>query len=962
MVMRCYQFLRSTMMALFGGAAVAIGGYTAQWDPHYGYPHAAADDSSEQATYFDYGPVTHVPDYTDEYSRSWSDQSDWRGSQSTWDDSSTGERYRFEYPEEKSIADLPDAEPEYYEEEYYYKYGYEYVTPQNEPAGQGAAAGGDVPGRPASDVCTEQREALGQADDYSCEYEYGGVRDYGYQEESDYGDAAAEYGTWYGRQSDPSDSSDDGTDGLSAHEWADSYDNQWYGEPYTGGLDRMEEDDADNYGFDYGDSYEAEYGYRDDYGYDEEELNVDSWTQPAEIGFAPEATPTDLIEDDPWAPQAEDSTEAYCDPSRWEGEFDIADQQRSSKSSEASSADWANSATDPYFDGYEYDGYDYREFEQDSQDETAWDSDDQYDPYAADYEDPYESDPYDHTDRWDAAEFASEGADASAVSDFSETSAVDASVEDLYEYAWPEESYGYPAGDANDVNYMDEDVNYMDEPASELGDDSQWDQSQYEGYSEAYPEAENAYPADGYDDECYRYNQFGYLRDEAESESYQMDDAEYDNEDEADYWYEGEYDADEAEYGDAEYESDGMFTPDTPAADDASFDATDPDEIDYNDQYHNPGWEDDEEQWWNEPGDPAASEMPSVVEQPEDASPAGAVSEETDASAGEEAWRWWENYYQHSTEKAEPAAGESEEASAPTWFQGECGEPCWKDDSSEAFRYAAPYDPYGALLNDATFDEPAFDASQMEGGSREDISDSDATWRMGGSEGGFAEETAEFGSNDFGVTEGFSRPVPVGVQLFASDPADLLAPDDEQLLRRLDGLWEEPEGVRRAALNDHLESLGWEAVELAGRFEQVTGIDALELANDLPSAAALLAAHRLVERGELTLDEAVEVLHSSLRNLPPSWVQGVRRITRNTLDQVRAAVEQVLGERSVVVPRLTTVRAIAAAACSSMAGVGGEVIDTARKAAEGQWTSLLLQVSLWSSAGQTEPGSGLLQR
>jgi len=123
-----------------------------------------------------------------------------------------------------------------------------------------------------------------------------------------------------------------------------------------------------------------------------------------------------------------------------------------------------------------------------------------------------------------------------------------------------------------------------------------------------------------------------------------------------------------------------------------------------------------------------------------------------------------------------------------------------------------------------------------------------------------------------------------GLELFSWQPADLLATADQQLLRTLETLCEDPSGARRSVLNDHLEGMGFEAIDFASRFEDVTGMEALGLADDLPGAAAFLACFRLVEQGELGMDEAVDLLRRSLQSPSLDWIEGVRQITAGAFD------------------------------------------------------------------------------
>lgn len=52
----------------------------------------------------------------------------------------------------------------------------------------------------------------------------------------------------------------------------------------------------------------------------------------------------------------------------------------------------------------------------------------------------------------------------------------------------------------------------------------------------------------------------------------------------------------------------------------------------------------------------------------------------------------------------------------------------------------------------------------------------------------------------------------------------------------------------------------------------------LTLAVDLPSAAAFLAAYRLVEEGKVGTDDAVLLLEAALSRLDAEWIESVGRI------------------------------------------------------------------------------------
>lgn len=123
-----------------------------------------------------------------------------------------------------------------------------------------------------------------------------------------------------------------------------------------------------------------------------------------------------------------------------------------------------------------------------------------------------------------------------------------------------------------------------------------------------------------------------------------------------------------------------------------------------------------------------------------------------------------------------------------------------------------------------------------------------------------------------------------GLELFDYMPAELLNSADQDLLRTLESLSEEPSGVRRAVLNSYLEALGPEAIDLVIHFEDSTGIEVMGLADDVLGTAALLSTYRLMERGELGHEETADLLRRSLQNLSSDWTVAVRAITSNAYE------------------------------------------------------------------------------
>jgi len=167
-----------------------------------------------------------------------------------------------------------------------------------------------------------------------------------------------------------------------------------------------------------------------------------------------------------------------------------------------------------------------------------------------------------------------------------------------------------------------------------------------------------------------------------------------------------------------------------------------------------------------------------------------------------------------------------------------------------------------------------------------------------------------------------------GLELFAWQPADLLLSTDREVLQSLERLCEEPSGVRRATLNEYIECLGMEAIDFTTRFEDATGTAVLGLADDLPGCAALLASFRLLEKGELNVEEAVDVLRKSLAGLSQEWIEGVSEITAHAFDD---SPENQAQATSAGRPLFGTVISLAA---ESLDDLGGAICKLSRRLGE----------------------------
>ncbi len=158
----------------------------------------------------------------------------------------------------------------------------------------------------------------------------------------------------------------------------------------------------------------------------------------------------------------------------------------------------------------------------------------------------------------------------------------------------------------------------------------------------------------------------------------------------------------------------------------------------------------------------------------------------------------------------------------------------------------------------------------------------------------------------------------IEIDLFAWQPSELLESADLDLIRSLQRLSKASIARQRARLNEYIESLGFEAIDLAYRYEAATRSDVLRLASDLPGAAAFLASYRLIEQDRIGIDQGVALLTDSLSDQSPAWVESVGRIA--------AASEGVVSETHPVVDALVAAAYRSAAALNSLlSAVSGRV-------------------------------------
>ncbi len=203
-------------------------------------------------------------------------------------------------------------------------------------------------------------------------------------------------------------------------------------------------------------------------------------------------------------------------------------------------------------------------------------------------------------------------------------------------------------------------------------------------------------------------------------------------------------------------------------------------------------------------------------------------------------------------------------------------------------------------------------------------------------------------------------------ELFAWHPSELLLFADREVLRTLETLGSEPSGVRRATLNDYLEALGWEAIAFASRFEDVAGIEVLGLADDLPGAAAFLAVFRLVEQGELGMDEAVDLLERSLENLSLDWIEGVREMTAGGFEEwdARSAAGETdgLDWSDAGLARGPVFDVIVSLAARSLASLGSALCGVSEAISEVDWERAVAAAAESRAAGNYGVRGEPLQR
>jgi len=474
-------------------------------------------------------------------------------------------------------------------------------------------------------------------------------------------------------------------------------------------------------------------------------------------------------------------------------------------------------------------------------------SEDNY-SYEYDYEDAYagqsdtDASEEDYTYDYDRSEYSYED-------EYADEAETEASEEDY--------SYDY---DQYDYNYEDE---YADEAETEASEeDYSYDYDEYDyNYEDEY--ADEAETEASEEDYSYDYDQYDYnyedeYADEAETEA-----------SEEDY----SYDYDEYEYN---YEDEYADEPETETSDeDYSYDY---DEYEYN--Y--------EDEYADEP-ETEASEEDYSYEYDE----YGHSGYESDYGEADEDGSYWDEQNQaaEDVDSSEPQAWEDQAGDDPA-YEGYSDaypeqEHAYVQDESDStsayeyeyedeYEYSYPQQKYGygeemdysPEYGDEQDDEAgeSYESEEYHYGYTDDEYDYESEW-TGDDE--FVDQLHD------GQTAASSDGE---LDLCAWRPGEVLFYSDTDLLRRLERLSEELPETRRTLLNDYLESLGWEAGDFVDRFVDTTGIDVLDLADDPPGAAALLVTFRLVERGDVDMDPAINMLWRGLEKLDREWLDQITEI------------------------------------------------------------------------------------
>ncbi len=342
---------------------------------------------------------------------------------------------------------------------------------------------------------------------------------------------------------------------------------------------------------------------------------------------------------------------------------------------------------------------------------------------------------------------------------------------------------------------------------------------------------------------------------------------------------------------------------------------------------------------------------------------------------------------EESAYPAEDKDAERIEAEAPSveesndqWSYEEDADPAWQDaaamsdaaveEPAEAAVAAKPeqayeydeyeYDQAGDATDEADSPQQSLEEDSSEMGTEaeapDDFSydDADPYEYYGYGTGEVEQPPAE------DAAEEVMEPSTSGLELFAWRPGELLVDSDRQILADLERLCDRPSGTRRATLNEYLDTLGMEAIDLATRFEDVTGIEVLSFADDLPAAAAFLASFRLRQQRELGIDETVDLLQRSLKNVSLDWIEGVGEIAREGLPDAASNAPGDSGDISVSDHPM--VGAMVHAATHSIEGLRVVVAGVSERLAEIPWESIAARLGEGPTAARPAGNDQPVQR
>jgi len=152
-------------------------------------------------------------------------------------------------------------------------------------------------------------------------------------------------------------------------------------------------------------------------------------------------------------------------------------------------------------------------------------------------------------------------------------------------------------------------------------------------------------------------------------------------------------------------------------------------------------------------------------------------------------------------------------------------------------------------------------------------------------------------------------------------------------------------GPRRSVLSAYVDALGVEALALAARFKDSTGIALLGLADHLPGVPAFLAALRMMEQHELGMDVAVELLQQSVKRLAPRWIQGILGAAARASRARPAEPEVAAVDAGETIPTSSTARPLLEVFQNvlrqSVDRLDGTARDCVRGLRETDWTGLM---------------------